>query len=290
MSNWPPALRVGLWMCVSALGFAVMLNTVRYLSDSGMHVLVVTFWRNVFAVVFFAPLVVRYWPQRFGAARWGVYSLRAVIMTLSTVSLFLGAILLPVAEATAISFTAPLFTVIGAILFLKESVGWRRWTAVIVGFAGVLIMLRPGAEAFQLGAPVVLVASLTFAAVTLLGKVLIREDEPALVTLNLALYSVPVSLLIALPVWHWPYGEQWLWLCALGLAAIGNIYGITKALHAGDASLTQAFDFLRLPATAYLALLWFGQFPDIYVWIGTGVIAASSIYIAQREARLRAQS
>jgi drug/metabolite transporter (DMT)-like permease len=73
----------------------------------------------------------------------------------------------------------------------------------------------------------------------------------------------------------------------LGIAAIVNIYGITKALQAGDASLAQAFDFLRLPTTALLALVWFNQLPDIYVWIGTAIIAASSIYIAQREARLR---
>ena len=290
MKSWPPALRVGFWMCVTAVGFAIMLNTVRYLSDTGLHVMVVTFWRNVFAVVFFAPLIIRYWPSRFGVARWGSYSLRAVIMTISTVTLFLGAILLPVAEATALSFTAPLFTVVGAILFLKEQVGWRRWTAVIVGFCGVLIMLRPGEEAFQLGALVVLAASITFAAVTLMGKVLLKADDPALVTLNLSLYSLPFSLIITVPYWQWPSGEQWFWLCVLGVAAIANIYGITKALQAGDASLTQAFDFIRLPTTAILALLWFGQFPDIFVWIGTGVIALSSIYIAQREARLRAEA
>ena len=287
MNDWPPALRVGFWMCVTAIGFAVMLNTVRHLSDSGLHVMVVTFWRNVFAVVFFAPLIVRFWPGRFGAARWGAYSLRAIIMTISTVTLFLGAILLPVAEATALSFTAPLFTVVGAILFLREKVGWRRWSALIVGFCGILIMLRPGAEAFQTGALVVLVASITFAAVTLMGKVLLRHDPPALVTLNLALYSLPFSLVITLPFWQWPSGGQWLWLVVLGVAAVVNIYGITKALQAGDASLAQAFDFLRLPTTAFLALVWFGQLPDIYVWIGTAVIAASSIYIAHREARVR---
>ena len=189
MNDWPPALRVGFWMCVTAIGFAVMLNSVRHLSDSGLHVMVVTFWRNVFAVVFFAPLIVRFWPGRFGAARWGAYSLRAIIMTISTVTLFLGAILLPVAEATALSFTAPLFTVVGAILFLREKVGWRRWSALIVGFCGILIMLRPGAEAFQTGALVVLVASITFAAVTLMGKVL-ASIGPATTTTPSALVAV----------------------------------------------------------------------------------------------------
>jgi len=289
VNNWPPALRVGLWMSFTAIGFAVMLNTVRHLSDSDMHVMVVTFWRNVFAVLFFAPLLAGFWSARFGAEHWKLYSLRALVMTVSTVTLFLGAILLPVAEATALSFTAPLFTVIAAILFLKEQVGWRRWAAVIVGFGGVLIMLRPGAEAFDMGALAVLVAALTFAAVNIMGKILVRSDPPAMVTLNLSLYSLPISLVLALPFWDWPSGNQWLWLIVLGVAAACNVYGITKAFQAGDASLAQAFDFLRLPTTALLALVWFNQFPDLYVWIGTAVITGSSIYIAHRESRMRAK-
>lgn len=285
MSNWPPALRVGFWMTVTAIGFSIMLNSVRHLSDGGMDVFVITFWRNVFAVLFFLPLVPRFWPSRLGAARWKLYSLRALIMAVSSVTLFTGAILLPVAEATALSFTTPLFTTVGAILFLGEVVGWRRWSAIIVGFCGTLLMLRPGEEAFQLGALVVLVAAITFAIVTLMGKVLVRHDSPALITLNLSLYSLPFSLIPALAYWQWPSGEQWLWLGVLGAAAIANIYGITQALKTGDASLLQPFDFLRLPFTALGAYLMFEQVPTVWVWVGAAIIAGSSVYIAHREAR-----
>lgn len=285
MNDWAPAFRVGFWMTVTAIGFAVMLNTVRHLSDGGMDVFVIAFWRNVFSILFFLPLIPHFWQSRFGAARWHLYSLRAVIMTISSVALFVGAILLPVAEATALSFTTPLFTVIGAILFLGETVGWRRWSALIVGFAGTLIMLRPGEEAFQLGALVVLVAAITFAGVTLMGKVLVRHDSPALVTLNLSLYSLPISLVPALLFWEWPAADQWLWLGLLGFSAICNIFGITQALKAGDASLLQPFDFLRLPFTALGAYLMFNQVPTLWVWVGAAIIAGSSVYIAQREAR-----
>ncbi|MCA8929573.1 MAG: DMT family transporter [Alphaproteobacteria bacterium] len=286
MSNWPPVLRVGFWMTVTAIGFAVMLNTVRHLSDQGMDVFVIAFWRNAMTVLIFVPLIPRYWRTRLGAARWRAYSLRAVIMALSSVTLFAGAILLPVAEATALSFTTPLFTTVGAILFLGETVGWRRWSAIVIGFCGTLIMLRPGEDAFQLGALVVLVAAITFAAVTLMGKVLVRHDSPGLVTLNLSLYSLPFSLVPALFFWQWPSGEQWLWLALLGVSAIANIFGITQALKAGDASLLQPFDFLRLPFTAFGAYLLFAQVPTVWVWVGAGIIAGSSVYIAHREARL----
>lgn len=287
MKHWPPAIRAGLWMCLTAVGFAVMLNTARHLSDTGMHVMVVVLWRNIFVVLFFLPWIVRFWPGRFGAAQWRLYSLRAVAMTVSTITLFLGAILLPVAEATALSFTTPLFTVLAAIVVLKERVGWRRWSAVIVGFLGVLVMLRPGAAAFDHGALVVLIAAITFAVVNIIGKILVRADHPALVTLNLSLYSLPISLAIALPFWQWPMGGQWLWLGLLAFAAICNIYGISAAMQASDASFTQAFDFLRLPTTALLAFLWFGQFPDVYIWVGTAIITVSSIYIAGRESKRR---
>lgn len=285
MNDWAPALRVGFWMTVTAIGFAVMLNTVRHLSDGGMDVFVIAFWRNVFSILFFLPLIPHFWQTRLGAARWPLYGLRGLTMTVSSVTLFIGAILLPVAEATALSFTTPLFTVIGVILFLGETVGWRRWTALIVGFCGTLIMLRPGEDAFQMGALVVLVAAITFACVTLMGKVLVRHDSPALVTLNLSLYSLPFSLVPALIFWDWPAAEQWPWLGLLGISAIANIYGISQALHAGDASLLQPFDFLRLPFTALGAYLLFNQVPTLWVWVGAAVIAGSSVYIAHREAQ-----
>ncbi len=285
MNNWPPAMRVGFWMTVTAISFAVMLNTVRHLSNGGMDVFVIAFWRNAFAVVFFVPLIPQFWQTRFGIVRWKFYSTRALVMVVSSIALFLCAILLPVADATAISFTTPLFTTVGAILFLCEAVGWRRWTAIIVGFGGTLIMLRPGAEAFQAGALVGLLAAVTFAGVILMGKVLVRSDSPALVTLNLSLYALPISVVPALLYWQWPHGEQWLWLGLLGAAAIGNIYGISQALKAGDASLLQPFDFLRLPFTAFVAYIAFDQVPTEWVWLGAAIIAASSIYIARRESR-----
>tara|TARA_R110002096_G_scaffold256123_2_gene449394 strand:+ start:1305 stop:2135 length:831 start_codon:yes stop_codon:yes gene_type:complete len=272
-------------MTVTAIGFAIMLNTVRHLSNSGMDVFLIAFWRNVFAILFFIPMIPRYWPSRFGIVHWKLYSLRAILMVISSISLFLGAILLPVAEATALSFTTPLFTTIAAILFLGEAVRWRRWSALVVGFAGTLIMLRPGEDAFQMGAIVVLIAAITFAGVTIVGKVLSRDDSPGLVTLNLSLYSLPLSLIPALFVWQWPSGDQWLWLGVLGASAICNIFGISSALRAGDASLLQPFDFLRLPFTAFGAYLAFAQLPTAWVWLGAAIIAASSIYIAHREAR-----
>ena len=285
MNNWPPAMRVGFWMTVTAISFAVMLNTVRHLSNGGMDVFVIAFWRNAFAVVFFVSLIPQFWQTRFGIVRWKFYSTRALVMVVSSIALFLCAILLPVADATAISFTTPLFTTVGAILFLGEAVGWRRWTAIIVGFGGTLIMLRPGAESFQAGALVGLLAAVTFAGVILMGKVLVRSDSPALVTLNLSLYALPISVVPALLYWQWPHCEQWLWLGLLGAAAIGNIYGISQALKAGDASLLQPFDFLRLPFTAFVAYIAFDQVPTEWVWLGAAIIAASSIYIARRESR-----
>lgn len=282
----PPVIRVALWMCFTAIGFAVMIGSVRQLSGN-LDVFVIAFWRNLAAVLLFLPWIARMGVGGLKTKRWGLFWLRAIIMLASSVLMFLGAILLPLAEATALSFTTPLFVTLLAWLVLKERFGWRRGAAVAVGFLGVLIMTRPDAEAMNIGALVVLLAAITFAGVVITGKLLSATEKPALITLYLSLLPLPISLLPALYYWSWPIGYDWLWIVMLGVGAVINIYGISRALAVGDASLLQPFDFLRLPTVAIVAWFAFQQNTDVWTWAGAAIIAAAAVYTAQREARLR---
>ena len=194
---------------------------------------------------------------------------------------------MPLDEVTALSFTTPLFTMIGAILFLGEKAGPRRWAALLIGFAGMLIILRPGLEMINWAAFLIMISAVTFAGVVICGKVLVRLDSPELTVVSLALISVPLSFLPALWFWQWPTVEQYLWLILIGLASNANMYGIAKALESGDASATQPYDFLRLPATAGVGWLAFGETSDIFTWLGAAVILASTVFIARREALAR---
>lgn len=280
----PAAFRVAFWMLVSAVGFAAILVIVRHLSDT-MPVIVLNFWRNIFAVLLFLPWIVRAGPSALKTSRMPLFVLRALFMVTSSIMLFYAAILIPIAEATAISFTSPLFATLLAVVLLKEKVGWRRAMALAVGFVGVLIIVRPGVENVSSGALIAIASSLLFAFVVITGKRLSATESPELVILLLSLLSLPISLVPALTVWDVPQGEEWLWVIGLGVAANVNMYGIQRALGAGDTSLTQVFDFVRLPVAALAAWIAFSQVPDPWMWAGAAIIFIAAVYTTRRESK-----
>lgn len=275
--------RVGLWMLGSAVGFAVLVCLVRYLSTE-MDVLVIQVWRNVFAALFFAPWLARVGLAGLRTKRAPLFLLRSAFMVASSTALFFGVTMMAVADATALSFTAPLFTTLLAVLLLREKVSGYQWGGVAAGFVGMLVILRPGVAAFDPTATaVVLFAAVAFALVTITGKMLASTESPALVVSSLAVFSLPLALVPALFVWQWPTLEQLVPLVLIGVAANLNMYGFARAMRIGDAALSMPFDFIRLPATALIAFLMFGQAPDLWTWLGAGVIFASSIYVGRRK-------
>jgi drug/metabolite transporter (DMT)-like permease len=280
----PVALRVAFWMLFSAAGFAAIMVIVRELAET-LPVFVLNFWRNIFAVLMFLPWVVRVGPAGLKTARLPLFGLRSLIMVASSIMLFYSAVLIPIGEATAITFSSPLFTTLLAALILKEHVGWRRSLALAAGFLGVIIILRPGVEAVSPGALLAIGSSLLFAFVVIMGKRLSASESPELVILMLALFNLPISFVPAAVFWDVPSGEEWLWLIGLGVAANMNMYGIQRAVSAGDASLSQVFDFVRLPLSALAAWWVFSETPDAWMWAGAAVIFCAAVYTTRREAR-----
>lgn len=281
----PTPVIVAFWMFFGAVGFAAILVIVRELSQD-LHVFVLNFWRNIFAVAIFLPWVFRVGTAGLRTKRMPLFALRSLIMVTSSIMLFYSAVLMPIGEATAITFTAPLFTTLLAALLLKEQVGWRRAMALAIGFCGVLIMLRPGVEAVGLGAAMAIGASVVFAFVVIMGKQLAASESPELVILMLAIWNIPVSAVPASFVWDMPSGREWWLLAALGVAANMNMYGIQRAISAGDASLSQVFDFMRLPLAVIGAWWAFSEVPDPWMWAGAAVIFAATLYTTRRESQL----
>jgi len=282
----PAPVAAALWMLVSAIGFAAILVIVRELSET-MPVIVLNFWRNIFAVLLFLPWIMRNGVGALKTKRMPLFVLRSIFMVTSSIILFYAAVLIPIGEATAITFTSPLFTTLLAAILLKEHVGWRRSLALAVGFAGVLIILRPGVEAISPGALFAIASSVLFAFVVIMGKRLSATESPELTILLLSFLSLPISFIPALTVWDVPEGREWLWVIGLGIAANVNMYGIQRALGAGDASLSQVFDFIRLPVAAAAAWLVFDEVPDPWMWAGAAVIFMAAVYTTRRETKLK---
>jgi drug/metabolite transporter (DMT)-like permease len=281
-------LRCAAWMMAMSLAFALQVNLIRKLSVE-LPVPEITFWRNTLGIALFVPWLWRAGWAGLRTARVGLYVTRSAILVVSSLTLAYSVVLLPVAEATALTFTQGLFATVMAIVVLREVVGAPRWISLAVGFAGVLVMLRPGAAAIDVGALVALASALSFGGVIVVGKLLARAGEPAeRVTVYLWLIAGPLTLVPALFVWQWPAAGTWPWLLALGVLASVNQYAYFRALEAADASFAMPFDFLRLPFTAFIAYLAFGQVLDAWTWVGAAVIFVSSVYVTRSESRNRA--
>jgi drug/metabolite transporter (DMT)-like permease len=199
---------------------------------------------------------------------------------------FYGITVVPLATATAVNFTAPLFATMAAVLILHEDVRLRRWSAVVLGFVGVLVIMRPGGERLDANLLILLLSAATAAMNNITVKFLARSESPSRIVAFFMIYLTPLSLIPALFVWRWPDPST---LGALvGLGCLGTVahIAVARALAAADASACAPFEFARLPFAALIGFLWFGEVTDLWTWIGAAIIAGSSVYVAHREARL----
>ena len=192
---------------------------------------------------------------------------------------------MPLASATALSFVAPIFATIAAILVLGEVVRIRRWTATIIGFAGAMVVLRPGTEDFSLGAIAALASSAAIAVVIVLVKILARTETSDRIVAFHAAILLPLSLLAAVFIWVLPTWLQF-GLCVIlgGIASLGNWLTV-RACAIGDTTAVVSYDFTRLPIMALLGYVAFAEVPDVWTWSGGIIIFSSTIYIARRGAQ-----
>ncbi|HJU26543.1 MAG TPA: DMT family transporter, partial [Rhodanobacteraceae bacterium] len=193
---------------------------------------------------------------------------------------------LPLAKAIALSYSTPLFVTIGAIFVLGEVVRGRRWSAVIAGFIGVLLIVRPGLHGYSPAALVALLAAVMSACVSISLKFLSRTEAPDTIVVWTTLLWVPLSLPAALLYWQWPHGETWLFVIAAGLFGTSGHMCWMRALKLGDVSLLAPISFVQMPIVAVLAYFLFGEKLDRWTILGAAVIFAANAYITHREARL----
>lgn len=272
-------------MSAAAFGFSLMNVAIREAAQE-LSPLQVAFLRNFFAAITLMPWLVAGGFSALRTTRLKMYFWRAAFGLCAMMLWFTSLALLPLADAVALNFTVPLFATVGAALFLGEIVRTRRWMATLVGFAGVLIILRPGFAELSLVMLLPIGAAFFQAVGALLVKSLSRTEGAGTVVAYMNLLLTPMSLVPALFVWQWP---SWyvLGLCAfVGFTGAVAHVAFTRAYALVDASSVMPFDYMRLPFSAALAYLLYAELPDLWTWVGAGVIAASAIYIGNREAQL----
>lgn len=277
--------RAAVFMALSTVLFGLMAVCIR-LASAQLHAFEIAFFRNLFGFVFTLPLLYRAGTAILKTEKLPLYFLRSGIGMIGMLAGFWAIVHLPLAQAIALSYSTPLFVTIGAVLVLGEVVRLRRWSAVVIGFIGMLVIVRPGSDDFSAASLVAVLAALMSASVAISIKFLSRTEQPDTIVIYTTALWVPMSLLPALSVWVMPVGVTWLWIVLSGLfGTVAHMFW-TRALKLADASLLTPISFLQILVVAVFGWWLFGERLDRWTAIGAGIIFASNIYIARRESQL----
>lgn len=276
-------------MSAGTVLFGLMAVCIRLASEQ-LHAFEIAFFRNFFGLVFILPILFRHGPSILRTNKLGFYIGRCAIGMVSMLAGFWAIVHLPLAQAIALSYSSPLFVTIAAVIVLGEVVRARRWTAVIVGFLGVLVIVRPGSDAFTAGSLVAVLAAVASASAAISIKFLSRTEHPDAIVLWTTMIWVPMSLLPALLVWETPVGITWLWIVLAGFLGTTAHMLWTRALRLGEASMLTPISFLQVLVVAVFGWFLFGEVLDRWTVLGAAIIFGSNVYIARREARLARQA
>jgi drug/metabolite transporter (DMT)-like permease len=212
-------------------------------------------------------------------------AVRSILATVTTFLFFLSLRYMPLGEATALVFAAPICLTVLAGPFLGEKVGPRRWTAVVIGFIGVLVILRPGSDVFSPFALLPVSAALTFSVTMLLGRKLALTDNSTSIVFYTSLGGVLASGVLVPMDWTTPELAHLPWLLLLGvLGGVGQML-IVQAFRYAEASMLAPFEYSTIIwAISFGYLIW-SELPDTWTFVGVAIVIASGVYIARREAR-----
>ncbi len=285
--RWRPATVQGqaaLLMLGSTSAFALMAIAIRYASAT-IPTTEVAFFRNFFGLLALLPILLRHGTGLPRTRNLGRYATRTVIGLGSMLCAFWAIGHLPLSQAISLSYAAPLFATIAAVIWLGEIVRLRRWMAVSAGFLGVVVILRPGV-AFTAAMLVPVFGALLAALVAIQMKQLSRLDPPDTIVFYTYLLWVPLSLVPALFQWVWPDPVVWLWLIATGVLGTLGQWLWTRALRLGEVSALQPISFVQLPIVVLFGWLLFGEVIDMWTAIGAAIVFGANGYIAHREAVL----
>ena len=288
-------------MLASTVGFGLMAICIRLASQTE-PTMEVAFFRNAFGFLSLLPVLL--WPvlrkggdrplarfvQSVRTTQFPRYVVRCAIGIVSMYCGFWAIGHMPLSQAISLAYSSPIFITIAAALWLGERVRLRRWLAVLAGFIGVLVIVQPWSHAFSKGVLVAVAAAVLSALVAIQIKQLSRVDKADTIVFWTYVLWVPMSLLPALYVWHWPQGIAWLWLVLSGvLGTVGQLLW-TRALKLGEVSALTPISFVQLPIVTLAGWLLFSEKIDAATLLGAGIILSSTFYIAHREARLARQA
>jgi drug/metabolite transporter (DMT)-like permease len=269
---------------MSIVLFSIMIIFIRKASEN-LHILEVVFFRNLLAFFVMLPILKSTGLVAIKMNNTKLFFVRGFFGAIGMLAGFTCLTLIPLAQATAISFAQPIFITIGATIFLGEIIKVRRIVAIVIGFIGMLIIVQPGVNSFSFGIMLAIIAALAHSFNGLIVKKLTLTDTPQAIIMWMVIILIPITLIPALVVWEWPSFETWLYLW--GIAIVGSLAHFlwTKSYSMADITSLQPIEFIKLPIIALLGWVIFSEIPGTWTWVGGLIIFISTIYISHREAK-----
>lgn len=269
-------------MTTAIVFFSIMTVLIRVLTaDIPVHQII--FVRGVVSVLLLAPLLARQGLQSLATNRFGLLMGRGLLTSLGLVTWIYAIARIPLGEAVALHFTLPLFGILLAAFFLKERLDFQRTFVTMIGFAGTLVILRPGVEAMNALSLVVLLSALAYAGTGIQTKILVRTESSAAIVFYVSAFTAVAFAIPCLFDWAEPDLIQWAMLVGIAAANVAAQSCMNRAFSAADASFVLPFDFLRLPFAVLAGFFLFAETPDVWTILGAAIIFGATYYNTRRE-------
>ena len=282
-----PAFLAVLFMVLSGIFATTMHCLIRFATEDS-HPFEVAFFRTIFVLLIFLPVVIKNGMMSLKSNNVKMQSYRAIVGSVAMLCMFYGLSITELAKATALMFTVPIFATILAIFFLKEIVGLRQWIAMLVGFTGAIIVLRPDIE-LGFGPLLILCASMMWSGSMLMAKKLTETDTTVSITFWQAAGLIPATFILAIQVWEWPTLQQLIMFLFIAVAGTLVHWFLNEALKRADITALLPLDYLRLIWSVSFGFIFFNEIPHVGLWLGAALILGASTYIGIRQAKKKEQ-
>tara|TARA_B110001452_G_scaffold264674_1_gene268061 strand:+ start:405 stop:1319 length:915 start_codon:yes stop_codon:yes gene_type:complete len=279
-----PLIAISL-MIISGLFFVLMHSAVKYLSKE-VHIFEIAFFRCALVIFVLAPIIIQQGKTIFKTKQPKMQFLRIITNSVAMLCFFYGISTTPLAQLTTLGFTVPIFATILAVIFMKEKIRLRRTTALIIGFIGTIVVMRPDIS-IELGALLIIFSSFLWSICLIFIKKLTQTDSAVTISLYFGIGMIPATFILAFPVMEAIDMRQFTILVFIAITGTLAQTIMNTALKKGELALLLPFDFLRLIWSVLIGYILFAEEPTFTLWIGGFLIIGSTTYIAWREAKLK---
>ena len=271
-------------LAIGATFFGSFMGACVKLLSNDLHPIIICFYRCLMGLIIITPFIAKNNFQALQTDNMRLQILRALINIISMICWFTAIGMMHLEKATALGFTTPLFTTILAVIVLGEVIRFHRTAALLFGFIGILIIIRPGYMPFEFGTILMLIASFSFSFVLIFVKKLSATDSSLTIIFYHLLYMTPAFFILSLFYWQSISFNQLIIFSLMGSSGLLSHWCLAQAFKMSDTTFVMPLQFTKLIWASLIGLFIFAEQPDIWTWIGGIIIFISVVYITYREA------